>query len=273
MKIFSDRTKNLRGGVATFLLIISLLFSAFFFLKQDETISYASKKLESEISLQADGEISNLEVEVDYTKTNKYGVQGVYTSMGVQDLIDGEYLRVTVNYTSGVDEVITSGYKLTMSSQLFSPGNVNEVTLTYNGVSTIFLVNATMVQIQTLDINTQVLDETDIYENFLVNNLNEYITVTGVNNDGSPFNESSPIQYDETGANGYMLQGPSSGALTAGTNVITVSYQNATGSFSVYAIEREIVSISAVFDQGGYNYIFYRLYYHISKLFNCDSIV
>ena len=250
MKIFSDRTKNLRGGVATFLLIISLLFSAFFFLKQDETISYASKKLESEISLQADGEISNLEVEVDYTKTNKYGVQGVYTSMGVQDLIDGEYLRVTVNYTSGVDEVITSGYKLTMSSQLFSPGNVNEVTLTYNGVSTIFLVNATMVQIQTLDINTQVLDETDIYENFLVNNLNEYITVTGVNNDGSPFNESSPIQYDETGANGYMLQGPSSGALTAGTNVITVSYQNATGSFSVYAIEREIVSISAVFDQG-----------------------
>ena len=250
MKIFSDRTKNLRGGVATFLLIISLLFSAFFFLKQDETISYASKKLESEISLQANGEISNLEVEVDYTKTNKYGVQGVYTSMGVQDLIDGEYLRVTVNYTSGVDEVITSGYELTMSSQLFSPGNVNEVTLTYNGVSTIFLVNATMVQIQTLDINTQVLDETDIYENFLVNNLNEYITVTGVNNDGSPFNESSPIQYDETGANGYMLQGPSSGALTAGTNVITVSYQNATGSFSVYAIEREIVSISAVFDQG-----------------------
>ena len=250
MKIFSDRTKNLRGGVATFLLIISLLFSVFFFLKQDETVSYASKKLESEISLQANGEISNLEVEVDYTKTNKYGVQGVYTSMGVQDLIDGEYLRVTVNYTSGVDEVITSGYELTMSSQLFSPGNVNEVTLTYNGVSTIFLVNATMVQIQTLDINTQVLDETDIYENFLVNNLNEYITVTGVNNDGSPFNESSPIQYDETGANGYMLQGPSSGALTAGTNVITVSYQNATGSFSVYAIEREIVSISAVFDQG-----------------------
>lgn len=232
----------------TFLFIISFSLAIFLFLKQDRS-TYAYE-MDSETNLQADGDISSIDVSVDYSKTNSYGVQGIYTSMGVQDLIDGEYLSVTVSYTSGDSEVITSGYELSMSSQLFSPGNVNEVTLTYNGASTTFLINATLVQIQTLNIDTEALSDIDIYENFLVDNLNEYIIVTGVNNDGSPYDESTPISYDATGASGYTLQGPSSGALIAGSNTITVSYQNATGSFSVYATAREIVSISAVFDQG-----------------------
>lgn len=239
------------GYSLAFLMIISMLFAGFTFSKQ-EKFAFASDETNSEISLQIEGEISNISAEVDYTKTNENGVPGIYTSMGVQDLIDGEYLRVTVEYTSGESEVITSGYELSMGADFFSAGNVNEVTVEYGGKSTTVLVNATLVQISTLDINTDLLEETDIYENFSVNDLNEYITVTGVNNDGSLYNEGSVIPFAETSDNGegYTLQGPSSGTLTAGTNTITVSYQNATGSFSVSAIARVIESITAVFDQG-----------------------
>lgn len=239
------------GYSLAFLMIISMLFAGFTFSKQ-EKFAFASDETNSEISLQIEGEISNISAEVDYTKTNENGVPGIYTSMGVQDLIDGEYLRVTVEYTSGESEVITSGYELSMGADFFSAGNVNEVMVEYGGKSTTVLVNATLVQISTLDINTDLLEETDIYENFSVNDLNEYITVTGVNNDGSLYNEGSVIPFAETSDNGegYTLQGPSSGTLTAGSNTITVSYQNATGSFSVSAIARVIESITAVFDQG-----------------------
>lgn len=246
-KIFS-KLKKIGGGVA-FILVLTLFFGVFIILNNDKTSSYALNE-GNEVLTQAEGEISDIEVEVDYTKTNSYGAQGIYTSMGVQDLIDGKYLNVKVNYANGESAVISSGYELSMSSEFFSPGNVNEVMLKYNDVTTTFLINATLVQIQTLNIDTAILDETNIYENFLVNNLNDYIVVTGVNNDGSPFNNSEQIQYDETGVNGYTLQGPSSGALTAEENIITVSYQNATGRFLVNAIAREIVSISAVFNQG-----------------------
>ena len=65
MKSKFEKFKKLGGGVAL-LLIITLFFSAFLFLKQDKSI-YASNETDSEISLLAEGEISSLEVEVDYT--------------------------------------------------------------------------------------------------------------------------------------------------------------------------------------------------------------
>lgn len=196
-----------------------------------------------------EGEITSIEVNVDYSKTNEYGVAGIFTSMDEQDLIDGEYLSLTVNYFSGESEAITSGYTLSMNSETFFEGNVNEVTLTYNDFSTVFMINATAVYLQRLEVDTTSLDEVDIFESYLVNDLNQYIEVTGVNNDGSPFNNSAPISFDATGENGYTLQGPSSGELSVGNNNITVSYQNATGNFVVNAIERELVRITAKFEQ------------------------
>lgn len=184
MKIYKINPYKVGGGIAFLLFALITLFTGIFVNNSKNILEikrvYAEAS-EYDAEPYVEGEITSIEVNVDYSKTNEYGVAGIFTSMNEQDLIDGEYLSLTVNYSSGESEAITSGYTLSMNSEIFFEGNVNEVTLTYNDFSTVFMINATAVYLQQLEINTSSLDEVDIFESYLVNDLNQYIEVTGVN--------------------------------------------------------------------------------------------
>ena len=218
--------------------------------KINETYALSNfETAEDEIALQATGTLTSISVEVDYTKTNAYNVSGIYTSMTPQDLVTYDYLTVTAHYDSGENEIVDSGYTVSMSDEYFSAGNVNRITLSYNDIQTTFVVNATQVDLTILEIDTSALSEVDFNEGTTVNDLSEYIKVTGKNNDGSVYNNQEEIPFDATGENGYTLEGPSSGELAVGSNEIVVSYNNATGRFSVNALEKVLTSIEAVFEQ------------------------
>ena len=84
------------------LIFATLLCGIFNFYKNNETYALSSMdSTKGEIALQATGTLSSIDVEVDYTKTNAYGVSGIFTSMTPQDLITYNYLTVTAYYDSG----------------------------------------------------------------------------------------------------------------------------------------------------------------------------
>lgn len=251
----SSSCKNnflIKGIIAIFsaLIFAMSLGVALSLSKNNEAYALSDVKIvDDEVALQATGTLTSVSVEVDYTKTNANGVAGIFTSMTPQDLVEYNYLTVTAHYDSGENEVVDSGYTVSMPDEYFSAGNVNRVTLSYNDVSTSFAVNATQVALTILEIDTSGLSGVDFNEGTPVNDLSGYIKVTGKNNDGSVFNNQEEIPFDVTGENGYTLEGPSSGELAVGNNEIVASYNNATGRFSVTALEKVLTSISAVFEQ------------------------
>ena len=140
--------------------------------KNDEAYALSEvESIEDEISLQATGTLTSISVEVDYTKTNAYGVSGVFTSMTPQDLVDYNYLTVTAHYDSGENEVVETGYTVSTPEECFSAGNVNRVTLSYNNIQTSFVVNATQVDLTILEIDTSGLSGVSFNEGTPVNDL------------------------------------------------------------------------------------------------------
>lgn len=251
---FSSYKNNflIKGIIAIFsaLIFAMSLGVALSLSKNNEAYALSDVKIvDDEVALQATGTLTSVSVEVDYTKTNANGVAGIFTSMTPQDLVDYDYLTVTAHYDSGEDEVVETGYTVSTPEEYFSAGNVNRVTLSYNNIQTSFVVNATQVDLTILEIDTSGLSGVSFNEGTPVNDLSEYIKVTGKNNDGSVYNNQEEIPFDATGANGYTLEGPSSGELAVGSNEIVATYLNATGRFSVTALEKILTSISAVFEQ------------------------
>ena len=185
------------------------------------------------ITVEYDGHTATFEAEVTAVVlesiTANYGGSDVYTTNTLDDLKHG--LTVTAHFTDGSSaEVI--GYML---SGNISAGQCT-IVVTYGGVETTFTV--TVIEPASGTLSVSVDGGVSIYVSSSLDDVREALTVT----------------FDGAVVTDYEL----SGELTAGTSVITVTYQGNTESVSVTVLDRdedgnEIVldRIEAAFKQNG----------------------
>lgn len=139
----------------------------------------------------------------------------IYTGDSLDDL--KPYLTVTANYSNGVS-VPVSDYILSGTLSVGTP----TITVFYGGKTASFTVTVTQAP-PTLSSISAVLDLNDasIDTNNSINDLKQYLTVTATYSDSS----TAVIS-----AANYTL----SGMLTWGTQIITVTHEEKTATFTVF---------------------------------------
>lgn len=152
----------------------------------------------------------------------------IYTSNTLNDL--KQYLTVTAHYSDSTTQTVTA---YTLNGSLTA--GTNSITVSYQGKTTTFNVTVVAVALSSISV---VFDQqgNTVYESTPLNDLKQYAVVTAHYNDSS----TSVVTN-------YTL----SGSLTAGTSVISVSYQGKTTTFNVTVTAVTLTSIGAVFDTQG----------------------
>ena len=240
--------------------ILAVLFSTGYSLKISQTaipggngIVYAAEKIDT-----ADIPEGTLQsVRVDENATNAYGVAGIYTSMGKQDLLDYGYIYVTVDgqeYRLGQDAE-AKGFTVTLNNGgSIAPSSQNTLSVSYNGgsVQTNFSASSVIVNgisvIYEMDGGNNFIVDGDtvyIYDNQNISVIADYITVYTKNNDGS-------VTGGEISYGGYSLSGNTTGSLlNAGSNLITVSYGGWSEQFTLNVVAVEVETLEAVYVSHG----------------------
>ena len=143
-----------------------------------------------------------------------------------------QYLTVTATYSDGTTKEVNN---YTLSGKLVA--GTNTITVAYNKKTTTFNVTVTH-QAKTLEsISATFSPSASITTDNVLDDLRPYLTVRASYSDGSTNTITN-----------YVL----SGSLNVGVNIITVTYNNKTATFTVNVTQAEktLQSITAVFNQG-----------------------
>mgnify|MGYP005760898933 CR=1 FL=1 len=217
--------------------------------KADVTLSFAEgetslKPGENTITVTYQGKTDTFTVNVENVTLEsiaaKFDAKGaaVYTSATEETL--KQYITVTGTYSDESTAPIAD-FSVTLPGGGLKAGDDNTVTVTAGGKTT--TVTVTGVQEVALESITAVFaneDSTPIYTSAAADSLKAYLTVSGVNNDGSPATITD-----------FTVTLPD-GGLQAGTNTVTVSVgsvQTTAEVTGVIAVALE--SIEATFDAKG----------------------
>ena len=217
--------------------------------KADVTLSFAVgetslKPGENTITVTYQGKTDTFTVNVENVTLEsiaaKFDAKGaaVYTSATEETL--KQYITVTGTYSDESTAPIAD-FSVTLPGGGLKAGDDNTVTVTAGGKTT--TVTVTGVQEVALESITAVFaneDSTPIYTSAAADSLKAYLTVSGVNNDGSPATITD-----------FTVTLPD-GGLQAGTNTVTVSVgsvQTTAEVTGVIAVALE--SIEATFDAKG----------------------
>ena len=126
-------------------------------------------------------------------------------------------VEVSATYSNGATKVLASeDYALTVENGELTPGEC-VLTVSYGGLTATATLEVTEISISGISAVFNQLGE--IYTTGSLEDLKKWLTVNGINNDGSQVN----------GLTGYTL----GGKLTAGKSVITVTYEGLSTTFTV----------------------------------------
>ncbi len=182
------------------------------------------------ITVEYKGKTTSLTVSVETVTAMRISIkkQPTKTAYYVGETLNTAGLTLTVEYNNGTNQTVSSGF--TCSPTTLSTAGIQIITVTYGGKTTTFNVSVTKVTVTSLSIKTQPT-KTNYYIGETLSTSG--LTLTATYNNGTSQTISSGFTCSPTTLS------------STGNKTITVSYGDATATFTVKVIADSIVNISS----------------------------